>query len=533
MRSLVKLSVTAAVAAAATAAVCLATASASGTRTAVSPQLNVGVSGVMGGTLDDTKDSTFTGEGIAMLGLESLTVYSPNGKIRPWLAQSVQQPGRDIYVYHLRHGIKFWDGTELTSDDVANALNYERDPTSMVHSFGFPSVKTVTAPDRYTVIVTLRHPDPNWLAVSSESGWEYIFEKKFQQQHKLTFGQPGTLVMGTGAWKIDSYDPTRGAELSANPHWWRGKVPIQHITFKFFADETSEALAFRAGAIDVASNLGSPRSFAGTAGTKLITTPSFNEVFMAMNTGAGGPWGDVHVRRAIAYAIDRTALINAAGATGYASPVTTTVILPLQLRSVGSKAQIDALIKSLPQYPTSLAKAKAEMAKSAYPHGFSSDIVTDAFWNIPQVAEALAAEVKPLGINITVSTPTEGAYFGAVVGPAAKRPFNLGGWGALGPDASGWDVLFLSWGVKDGQENFANYVRPQVDALIKQEESLLDPAKRLPIFKKLLAIYANDVPYLSLYSPDVAAALDGKFTWPTFNALTAFTGTWPLELKAK
>jgi hypothetical protein len=69
--------------------------------------------------------------------------------------------------------------------------------------------------------------------------------------------------------------------------------------------------------------------------------------------------------------------------------------------------------------------------------------------------------------------------------------------------------------------------------LVKQEERLIDPAKRLPIFKKLLTIYANDVPYLSLYSPDVVAAVSSKLSRPTFNALTAFTGTWPLELEAK
>src|ERR687887_1083453 len=60
---------------------------------------------------------------VAAAGLEPLLIVK-NGKITPWLAQSITQPGRGVYVYHLRHGIKFWDGNELTAADVANSLNY-------------------------------------------------------------------------------------------------------------------------------------------------------------------------------------------------------------------------------------------------------------------------------------------------------------------------------------------------------------------------------------------------------------------------
>jgi peptide/nickel transport system substrate-binding protein len=41
-------------------------------------------------------------------------------------------------------------------------------------------------------------------------------------------GNPGLLIQGTGLWKVDSVNPTGGLELSANPHWWGGKVPVQH-----------------------------------------------------------------------------------------------------------------------------------------------------------------------------------------------------------------------------------------------------------------------------------------------------------------
>jgi peptide/nickel transport system substrate-binding protein len=393
-------------------------------------------------------------------------------------------------------------------------------------------VKAVSAADRYTVVVTLRRPDPNWLQESSLYRWEGVFEKKFFEQHKSTYGQAGTLVMGTGPWRPVSLDATQGAELSANARWWGGRVPIRHISIKFFSSENSMALAFRAGAVDVAS-ASDPRSFAAAANTKLLVaqTPLL-ETFVSMNTKVA-PWSDVHVRRAVAYAVNRSALINALGATGYARPVPT-LIDPLQLRTIASKAQVDALLKSIPLYPFDPAKAKQEMAASAYPNGFSADLTEPSSSpSLVTVGEALAGELKPLGIKLTITTPTIGNWFAALTGPAAQRPLNIGAFGAFGADPAGWDAIFLSRNIQPGQENFANYTSSAVDALAAQEEASSSQAKRLVIFKKLLLRLQTDLPYIALYSPDIATALSSKFTWPTYSFFTQSNGTWPLEIKPR
>jgi peptide/nickel transport system substrate-binding protein len=61
---------------------------------------------------------------------EYLQTIGPTGKVEPGLARSVTRIGRNVYVYHLRHGAKFWDGDEVTADDVANSLNYDGFPIS-------------------------------------------------------------------------------------------------------------------------------------------------------------------------------------------------------------------------------------------------------------------------------------------------------------------------------------------------------------------------------------------------------------------
>jgi peptide/nickel transport system substrate-binding protein len=478
-------------------------------------------------TLDFTKSQD--GLLVAQFGLETLMSYGRNGQLVPWLATSVSHPGRDIYVYHLRHGVRFWDGTELTSADVANSLNYERYPDSQV-GYAYVTVKSIQATNRYTVTVTLKHPDPNW---DFDAAWDSaaIFEKKFEQAHKLTFGQPGTLLMGTGPWRIDSYDPTSGAELSANPHWWGGAPAIRHISIKLFSDENSMALAFRAGAIDVAGvgGLGDPRAFLAAAGANvnMLTAPSISEVFFSMNTQAA-PWNDIHVRRAVAYAVNRPDLIKAAG--GYASAVTT-MILPVQLGSVGSVSGVHTVLASLPQYPHSLAKAQAELAKSGYPHGFTFTLDEPNYWNIPFVAQAFAGQLQKIGITAQVNPVSVGDWFAALLGPADKRPPTIIGV-TSSPDPSQKDIYFDSKDVVNGQWNIANYVRPEVDSLITSEESTSNPAKRLQIIQKLLKQYATDLPYLSLYSPTVATALSTRFSWPSYSFQSFYNGSWPLRIKS-
>jgi peptide/nickel transport system substrate-binding protein len=103
------------------------------------PLLTIGgVGGVT--TLDMTK--TDANGDIDDLTLDSLLKLGPNGQIEPYLATSSAQPNPVTYVYHLRHGVKFWDGTELTAADAVYSLNTERAPGS-VAALGFSSVKSV------------------------------------------------------------------------------------------------------------------------------------------------------------------------------------------------------------------------------------------------------------------------------------------------------------------------------------------------------------------------------------------------------
>src|SRR5205823_2251570 len=111
-------------------------------------------------------------------------------------------------------------------------------------------------------------------------------------------------------------------------------------------------------------------------------------------------------------AINRRDIINSAG--GYATP-DYTMIPPVQLRAIASKAQVSALIRSLPTFPFNLAKAKAELAKSAYPNGFTAKFDTFQYGNFVTSSEAIAGDVAKIGINLQVNVLSISEYL---------KPFN-------------------------------------------------------------------------------------------------------------
>jgi peptide/nickel transport system substrate-binding protein len=470
-------------------------------------------------TLDTCKEGSYVGP----LGLEKPLQLGNDNKMHPWLVQSWKQTSPTRYVYQVRKGVKFWDGNELTAADIANALNYYREPKCVV-SFLFASAKSIQAIGRYTVIVTLRQPDASWNYAMGSWG-AGIFEKKFGDAHKGTLGKPGVLSMGTGPWEFDSLDPTTGAELSANPHYWGGPVAIQHISYKLFSDQTSQALAFRAGEIDVAPTIMDGRAWAATAGSAPRAVPSCFTAFITMDT-QNGPWSDIHVRRAVAYAINRTDIIKAWG-SGTPSQ---TMISPLSLETVASPAAVQALLKSLPNYAYSLVKAKQELALSTSPNGFSGPITSANDAGSVAVDQVIVDELKPLGINLTVNAVTAAKYSAGYVDVHSNEGIQFETGACNSPDPNENPKWELGSKNLTGY-NMANYAPPAVDALLKAGLAGQTSAKRFAAYSGVLKRLATDVPWVELLNQTPFVAVSSKFTWSNYFP-AFFTRPWAMGIKA-
>jgi peptide/nickel transport system substrate-binding protein len=431
--------------------------------------------------------------------------FGSNGKLRPNLASKVTQPGPAIYVYHLRHGVKFWDGNEVTATDVANAINYVRYP-KVASSFAFNSVKSATVVDKYTVAVTLKHRDPSWpYTIAYEAP---IFEKAFEVAHRSTYGQPGTLIQASGAYKVVGFDPTSGETLVANPNWWGGHDQFAKIQITFFNDEQSAALAMRAGSIDMYEP-SDPIGFRATAGSgvKVLSVPAAFELGVFPMNWKVAPFTDVHVRRAVAYAINRVDIVKARNPEALPSDL----FIPMaQLLTLGTKAQVNAALKIVPHYPHSIAKAKAELAKSAYPHGFTFNNPCYNIGKVPDECQVIAAELKQIGITMNNQVMDPGKWLSIILGPKTY-PATVTEYGWPNPDPSGMvGVIFSYVNGQPTNEDDANWAPPEFQALMKQGLQTTNKSKRLAIYAKVLKLINTEVPALALFEP-------------TFNELSTFS----------
>jgi peptide/nickel transport system substrate-binding protein len=472
-------------------------------------------------------DKSNIGYQLGGLALEPLLIAEKSGKLEPWLAQSWKQTSPTTYVYNIRHGVKFSDGDPLTATDVAFSLNYYRAAGSL-DAYNFPTtLKSITATGPYTVTVKLTAPDAAWAVVPAGDPMG-IFEKKFYEEHPSTFGDPGTGVMGTGPWEFTSFNGTTSAELKANPHYWGGPVNIKQVSVQFFSSETSEALAFRDGEINLAFPIDN-KAFASTAGVNLTTVPSYAvQGEFLMNT-IQPPWNNVHVRLAVAYALNRTDLINAWG--GYADPVYQFLSAGL-LENIASPAQVNAVLKTVPVYSYNLAKAKAEMAESPYPHGVSATVSVEGAGSYPNVSQAIAAELAPIGIHLKLDVMTVDQQNANLTSGNRKgilATFTYSGSVSRDPGEA-FDFQMGQSNISAGNWNTMNWAPTPVNNLINKGFATTDNATRLGIYGQIDTAYAQQAPFIPIFNEEATVALASGYTWPDFNGYYYDLGPWLLGI---
>ena len=322
--------------------------------------------------------------------LEMLYTVTPDGKdVKPWLAESYTlSPDKLHWTFKLRQGVKFHNGQPMTSADVKFSLE-KATGTKGGWEFINTAIKTVTAPDPATVVVTTKYPWAPLLADLSNFN-NAILPKDYAGMTAAKFYDA---PIGTGAFKWDHW--TKGSELKLvkNPNYWQaGKPSLDSVTWKPVPDDNTRTLQLQGGQAQI--NEFPPFSaiaqLKNSSNTKVTLFPSTKTDYLLMNHTTA-PFKDVHARRAISLAIDREAIIKSV-LFGNGKPANS--FMPPQVPFY------DAATQGL-QFD--LTAAKAELAKSATPTGFNATYLAAAGdVQDAAIAQVLQSAVKPLGINIKI-----------------------------------------------------------------------------------------------------------------------------------
>jgi peptide/nickel transport system substrate-binding protein len=465
----------------------------------------------------DMTQSTNPPQGLAtmMNVYDTLDETDAAGHIVPGLATSWEiENGGKVIVFHLRHGVKFQSGDPFTAADVI--WSHERELKKAPFYKGFARyIKTVIAVDPYTVKFVFTQPDAQFLPVhalviASKAYYDRVGDKEFALH-----------PVGTGPYRIVDYKPAQYLDVAAWKGYWGTKPQIQKAHFIFVQDENTRVAALQSGQVDMI--MATPYSSyqqlkaLGFTEVKLPVHPTQSVQFSLIDSHV--PWADVRIRQAMAYAIDKDAIVK-----GLLQGIPTDYP-----RLTPGEVGYD---RDLMDYKYDPAKAKRLEAEAGYPNGFDMPLYvsTGVYYGTRQTAEAVALYLKNnLNINCHIhemqliqllqligrmAHDPNGRYVAVAGLPVSNLPTPL----------EGVSLAFY------GKNRLSLSHNPKLDALFEKADAILDPTKEAPLIRQIMAIEQQTLPTITLWQyVDVYAMKKGITYTPGIHGLEVVYLPWVHE----
>jgi peptide/nickel transport system substrate-binding protein len=301
-------------------------------------------------------------------------------------------------------------------------------------------------------------------------------------------GALGTTTHGAGPYVIDASQTVSGQTYTyvPNPTYFdKSSVHWKKVVIKVIADPNATLDALRSGEVDYALGDASTAKAAKSAGFQVDTTPySVMQLQIMDRSGAiVKALGSLQVRQAMMYAIDRSQV--ASGLFGSYAKAWDVSILQ------GETGYTPALATG---YSYDIAKAKQLLAEAGYPNGFKLPVIVNLTGvDEPEAAQAFAAEMANIGIDVQIDVPANVTTLFATYTKYAAMMFDYGS-GASPPYVQGNDMLY-SWG------NPFKVSNPQLNSLYTQAASATSPAvqdKAWQAFETQFAALDWNIPMFSL-----------------------------------
>jgi peptide/nickel transport system substrate-binding protein len=455
-------------------------------------------------------------------GLEGLLAATNTLGLGPLLATSWKyEPASLKYVFQIRPGVKFWDGSTMTVDDVVFSLTRHIDPKvgSQIGAY-FANVDSFVKTGASELTIKLKHPDPD---VANSLVFAPILSRKFVQKIGSGLGSPGSglRIMGTGPYQITSFPSSTSCTLERFEGYWDTKPAVQKCSFTCIADAQTLLLAAQSGQIDGTFDVPVQNASNWQKVTSLRTyaAPGMSMFYLSFDVSKP-PWNDLHARKAVAYAANTAGYVRAfVGGNG--TPASC-VVPPQQWGPVLPQAQVAKLYATLPKYPYSIAAAKKELAQSATPHGFTTNklLIPNSLPALVNAAESLSLTLKQIGIILPVEQVGESQWLANLY--AHKDAIGIVA-SEFGPDyadpADYINLLYPSANAVKNNFNTANFKDPQVDKLLTAASSAAADADRAKYLFEVLKISAEQLPYLALWWQDDIMAVQSKYVYENFTGL--------------
>jgi peptide/nickel transport system substrate-binding protein len=414
-----------------------------------------------------------------------------------WSANSMA----DVWTFKIRQGVKFHDGTPLTADDVVYTYQLQTNTKNAANALSaFGGVLTpsgVKKVDQYTVAFHLEAPNGNFPYLTSSDNYNMIIIPNGYDPAKWQ-----SSFVGTGPFVLKSYTAKVGASFTRNESYWGPKALPAATEFTFYATQTPEILALTSGTLDVVGQFavsGGEQLLAPGAPYNIIRLRSSAHRELSMRNDQK-PFTDSRVRQAIALTLNRPDIVKALF-KGYADVGNDSPFAPV----------FPSTNTTVPQRVQDISKAKSLMSAAGHSSGFTTQLITEQFLEIPEYAQIVVQAAKAIGVTIKLTVESSTAYYG-------KATFGNSDW--LDATMSLVDYghrsvpnVFLTAPLETinakagtGSWNAAHFNNSQYDSLVKKYIAAADLSTQRSIAGQIETLLLNETPIIFGYFYNYLAA---------------------------
>ena len=442
---------------------------------------------------------------------DGLMDYAPGTtELRPGLAESYDLSEDGLtYTFHLRQGVTFHNGREMTADDVKYSLDRVTDPATQSPGAGFfgsilgydaaadgsaKGLEGVKVIDPATVQITLSRPDATFLHVMALNFASVVP----QEAVDAAGGDFGKQPVGTGAFKLADWTIGQKLVFEKNADYWREGVPyLDSVTFEVGQEPIVALLRLQKGEVDVPGDGIPPAKFTEVMGdpaqaARVVEGGQLHTGYITLNVTTP-PLDKLEVRQAINMAINKDRIV--------------------QIINGRAKPANQPLPPSMPGYSTDykgyaydVEGAKKLLADAGLADGFETELYVMNTDPNPRIAQAIQQDLSEIGIKASIKSLAQANVIEA--GGAGTAPMIWSGgmaWIADFPDPSNFYGPILGCaGAVEGGWNWSKYCNEAVDADAVKADSFNDPddPARLALWSEVYQKVMADAPWVPVFNEE-------------------------------
>lgn len=410
---------------------------------------------------------------------DKLVDMDENGKIVPMLAEKWDiSDDKKTYVFKLRQGVKFHDGTDLNAEAVKFTFDRNMQKSS-VRRGELAEVDKVSVVDTSTVKVELKQPFAPFLSVLTDRAGMIVSPTAVKKYGDDYTNNP----VGTGPFIFKERVKGTSVTVEKNPNYWQKGLPkLDKVVYKVFTDSNVALANLKSGQVDMIDKF-PYKEIEGMKNDPKITVinqPGFGYQGIFLNTSKP-PFNKKELRQAVDLLVDRDSIVK------------------VVLNGAGTPAHSPFAPKHFAYGETDKAekpdvnKAKELLKQAGMPEGFTFTLKISTTPTNALVGQMLQNMLKPAGINVNL----EKVEYGTLLEQSEKGNMEASalGWsGRPDPDQNIYDFY-----VTDGSQNDSRISNANIDKLLKSARTESEESKRKALYDQIMNALHEEAPYVYFY----------------------------------